>query len=99
MTGAVTAYNRKWLPTPLLMKGVNKMSTPILPKNTEKGKFTLAPQEPSLEDCRVLFEMNLQIVLMLKFLPYLQQHLKGWGLINNKGTITPDRFEYFYTEL
>ena len=82
-----------------LMKGVNKMTSPILPKDTEKGKFAPALQKPSLEDYQALFEMNLQIELMLKTLPYLQQHLKGWGPINNQGTITLDRFEYFYREL
>ena len=75
------------------------MTSPILPEETKKGKFAPAPQKPSLEDYQALFEMNLQIELMLKFLPYLQQYLKGWGPINNQGTITPDRFEYFYTEL
>ena len=75
------------------------MSTRILPKNMEKGKFTPTTQEPSLEDYQTLFEINLQIVQMLQTLPYLQQHIKGWGSINNQGTITPDRFEYFYTEL
>ena len=81
------------------MKRAFQISTPIVPEDAEKGKFALVPQKPSLEDCRVLFEMNLQIVLMLEFLPYLQQHVKGWGLLDNKSTITPDRFEYFYREL
>ena len=75
------------------------MSTPILPEETKKGKFALALQKPSLEDYQTLFEINLQIVQMLQILSYLQQHLKGWGPVNNKGTITPDRFEYFYNEL